>query len=177
MNYFLIFFVNFLCMSNFLCTFAPELKITQKTTIMKKLFFVATLTVALIFVGCKKSASVPQEVKDFIETIDKEIAEEDLEESGMFYEGINIDGNDVVLTLEIDESKFNGMSFKEAFKMLGMTEEDLAELMKESMFESDAFNDDDFEPLRKNKFNFVFRFIGSKSKDEMNCRLEYDELP
>jgi len=61
--------------------------------------------------------------------------------------------------------------------MLGMTEEDLAELMEDSMFESDAFNDDDFEPLRKNKFNFVFRFIGSKSKDEMNCRLEYDELP
>lgn len=177
MNYFLIFFVNFLCMSIFLCTFAPELKITPKTTIMKKLFFVATLTVALIFVGCKKSAPVPQDVKDFIETIDEEIGEENLEESGMSYEGINIEGNDVVMAFELDESEFSGKSFKEAFKMLGMSEEDLADLMKESMFESDAFNGDDFEPLRKNKFNLVFRFIGSKSKDEMNCRIEYDELP
>lgn len=150
---------------------------------MKKLFFVATLAVALVFAGCKKSssssssASTPKEVKEFIETIDEEMEEEDLEASGMSYEGIEIEGNDVVLTFELDESSFEGMSFKDAFKMLGMSEDDLADIMKESMFESDAFVGDDFKPLRKNKYNLVFRFKGSESKDEMNCRIEYDELP
>lgn len=148
---------------------------------MKKLFYAVAVVATMLFTACGNKSEqtnndVPEEIAAFIASANEELG--GLSEEGMTYQGTKLEGKDIVVLIDVDESIFYGMDLKTAFNMSGMTEEAFAQYMKAEMFRGmDEEDRQQAAALREYEYNIVIRLTGSKSKEEMNCRINYNELP
>ena len=140
---------------------------------MKKLFFLATIVAAFMLVSCSKTPKPILQIADEFRT---EMAEQS--EDGLAFQSVELEDHAIVITAELDESSFEGMSFKDAFAIVGVDEEFLSNEMLKSMFEDlDEEDKEQIEALRKYEYNLVFRFVGSESKEVMEAVVSYEDLP
>ena len=168
---------------------------------MKKFFYFVAFVAAISFAACgtkndnkqnessatgnttTENTAAEQEmnsfeqgfIEGFIEGMDEELA--GMEEDGMKYTGTVVDGKSFICTFTIDESQFGGMSMKQAFAYVGMTEDIFAQTMKTEMF--DGMTDEEADlmsSLYMLKYDLIFRLVGSESGDVMNCKIGYEEF-
>ena len=140
---------------------------------MKKLFLMATLVAAFMLSSCSKTPKPILQIADEFRT---EMAEQS--DEGMAFQSVELEDHAIVITAELDESSFEGMSFKDAFAIVGVDEEFLTNEMKKNFFEDlDEQDKEQIEALRKYQYDIVFRFVGSESKDVMEAKLSYEDLP
>ena len=156
---------------------------------MKKLLYLVAFVVAVTFAACgnksEKSGDTAAEqemsafeqgfVEGFIEGMDEELS--GIAEEGMQYSGTVVDGKRFICTFTVDESLFGGLSMRQAFQYVGMTEEVFAQTMKTEMQKSMTEQEAELmSTLSQLKYDLVFRLVGSESGEEMNCKIGHEEF-
>ena len=143
---------------------------------MKKLFFYVALAAAITFTACGKKSGVPEPIQAIAAEMEQKMAEDG--DEGITFESVTIEDHDIVCKAILDESQFGGMSFKDAFSIIGLTEETFSEMMREGMFDIEDKKDaEDIAALREYEYNIVIRMVGSVSEDEMNFIIKHEDLP
>lgn len=143
---------------------------------MKKLFFLATVAVALVLAGCSKGInSLPKELREVIKEADEEMKEqfEDIDE--IDYKGVEVDGKDIIFTMQLTEEALDGESLKSAAKKEGMTKETLKASFIYGVRESDG-QEELADLLKEHKYNIVIRMIGKDKDDKIEAKISYKDL-
>lgn len=138
-------------------------------------FFTLVCMVAMT-IGAYAQQNVPDGLKTAIEHLRYEC----LNDADPAFEcgGVMIEGQDIVLFGYADESEFEGYTVKEVFELSGRSEEDWRSEMRKGLFsDSKKFNIEDTDAMYKYKYNLVLRYIGKQSKQQVNIKLNYWELP
>lgn len=143
---------------------------------MKKKLIVLILAIAGI-VGAQAQETMEQAfIKGFISGMDEELAT--MKDDEMHYNGTFLEAKNIICSVTVDETQFGGMPMKQAFEMVGVTEESFGKMMREEMF-SQTLNEDERTGLRMLKgygYRIYFRMIGSVTGEVMNCRIDYEVL-
>jgi len=151
---------------------------------MKKFFYVAAFVAALMFSACGNQpktgfADAPEELQNICLEIRDEMSVMKTS-TGIQVLEVDIENGNIVIEVEVDESLFGGTSFKKGLEESGINAEVLADMLSEKLFGMRVAVEKGvrrFETMRENDCAIVFRFIGSKSNDEMEVVLPPDKLP
>lgn len=156
---------------------------------MKKFFFcaamIAALSMAFVSCGSKNNGgpkfnpgNAPAEIKEMAQNMYNSSSQQNQE--GMTYNGLEIVGHDIISTFTMDEGNMDGMTFTQALQAEGMSISEFKQYMKNMilyMVQSlpSSASQNNAYLLRDKEYNLVFRFIGSKSQEKMDVRVEYYE--
>ena len=140
---------------------------------MKRFFIVLILAIAGI--GGVKAQDDDERafIKEFIESMDQELAS--LNGDGMYYNGTTVEGKNIICSVYVDESEFDGIPMKQAFALAGIDENTFAEMMSAEMYKQDV-DEDEIEALLMLSlygYKIYFRLIGTPSGERMNCLIDY----
>ena len=125
----------------------------------------------------QESNGVPSDVQQFANQIEKRLSEEFADANDMYFEGVTIEGKDVVVTIEIDESTCPDNNLVRAIETEeGMSIQEFKEKQRKNIIKKKdrAFNG--ISVLRNYQYNFVFRFTGNFSGKRIDCKVNYYEL-
>ena len=155
---------------------------------MKRFFFCAAMIAAmsLAFVSCGgknnggpkfNTGNAPASIVKIATDMHNSLVSQNQE--GATYEGLEIIGHDIVMTLTIDEGRMNGMTLSEAMQAQGMSIYDYQKYIKDAllyMLKSYPGVDTDVRAMKSEQYNIVANYVGSKSGEKIQVRIEYYEL-
>ena len=142
---------------------------------MRKIFIVLMLAIAGIAGAHAQDAAEKAFIQDFLKGMSE--GQDFSPEEGLQFAGAFLEGKNVILSYTIDEAAlFGGTPVKKAFAQAGMDEQTFGRMMRQNMFEEDMEVDEieTFMKLKRYGYKLYFRLIGSQSKEQMNCRVEYE---
>ena len=125
-----------------------------------------------VIVETPKPRETPEIIKDFKASFEVELAR-----STLGCQGSEINGNDIIFTIEVDESKMRGKSMKEVFRETGNSTDLIAQSMVAQIQPENKDEEAQLVALRAYEYNLVFRFVGSRTKEEIICTITPDMLP
>lgn len=145
---------------------------------MKKLFYVIAIIIAAItFASCGNKGNkteVPDSIKELAEKMDASIKANVTGPDQPTYKGIEISGNNIIAILVVDESKCYGYTWVQAYEMMGVSVNEIVRKTKEENL-SNGFFDIDVEILRQEKYNMIWRYVGSISGEKVDIVFGHDE--
>lgn len=119
--------------------------------------------------GMAKQKNVPPEIQSVVDEMQDEIGVND---EGITLTSVAIEGKNIVMTMELDESEFVGMSFIEAFEYAGINMDEFSAGLKAEILSDNEGHD----VLRKYKYNMVMRMVGSISRETFDVVISYKEF-
>lgn len=119
--------------------------------------------------GMAKQKNVPQEIQSVVDEFQDEIGVYD---DGITLTSVAIEGKNIVMTMELDESELAGMSFIEAFEFAGINMDEFSAGIKAEVLSEKEGQD----VLRKYKYNLVMRMVGSISHETYDIVISYKEF-
>ena len=119
-------------------------------------------------------AALPAPLQEFVDAYNTELAGQSAD--GMKFGRAVLEGIDIVVPIYMDDSELleYNMGLKDAIDLMG-GEEYIESLMLLAVFEEGG-NDETLALLKKYKYNFVFRIIGTASKDKVNIRIRWQDI-
>lgn len=158
---------------------------------MKKLFYVVALAAAVVLTGCGKKNgldSLPEDLRAIIEKADKDIQNEiknssDFREMAQYgiegsYEGVSVEGNDIIFTMKFGGETMKMISFKDLLDNMGFNQRAFESSLRSGELFGE-FDEDDkelIELLCKYKYNIGLRIEGAKEGDSQTFRVSYEDL-
>lgn len=144
---------------------------------MRKLFYVAAFAAVVVLSGCNRKPSTPEAVQALADELNAEMVSRT---DGFSYKSVTAEGKDIICDVIVDESMFDGRSLNEALAWYGLTEEVLADQLKDKFFSLRIVTEKAvrrFQTMHENECDFVFRFHGSESGDLFEVVLSHEDLP
>lgn len=143
---------------------------------MKKIIFLATMAVALVLAGCSKGInSLPKDLREVIKEADAELKDELEDVDEIDYKGVEVDGKDIIFTMQLTDEALDGKSLKSAAKKEGITKESLKYMLVSEMRSSDDA-EELADLLKKHDYNLVIRMIGKDKDDKIEAKISYKDL-
>ena len=98
---------------------------------------------------------------------------------GAYYNGMKLEGRDIVVAIIMDESELpDGITIKSAFQMAGMNTDAMADQMaNEFNAEASAESKPYFEVLHRCNSTLIIRMEGSRSHETLEIRVPSEKLP
>jgi hypothetical protein len=142
---------------------------------MKKLFYLVALVAAVTLTACGGKKETPRAIQKIIEMGKAELVGQNIE--GMSFTDIFAEGEDIVMVAELNENYLpEGMTLKQVLELSGQDEATLGQMMVSNM-EQEDYGYQAIGLFRYYKYNFVFRMVGSNSGEQINCRVNWTDLP
>lgn len=148
----------------------------KNTNLLNMKRFIIVLILAIAGMAGVKAQDDAEKalIKEFIKGIDEELAS--MNGDGMYYKGTTVEGKNIICSVFVDESEFEGMPMKQAFALAGIDEDTFAAMMNEELFTQEMDEDELAGLLMLSEYGYkiYFRLIGTPSGERMNCLLDYE---
>lgn len=145
---------------------------------MKK-HFVFAIIIAFIFSACggNSIANLPDGIREFVEKENTEI-ETDFDAEGFRYDGIIVEGNNLVCINTIDESNSGyGTPISNIFDLSKASEAKMPIMQAMIKAQGEEYAEYIFKLLREHQYNIVYRYVGSITKQKIDlCTFYWEEL-
>jgi hypothetical protein len=146
---------------------------------MKKVFCLIALVAAMIVPVHAQSPRTATEaafVNKFVKDLDEAMGT--VSNDDMAYVNTTVEGKNIYCNLLVFEEQLGGLSFREVFQMVGVTEEQLGQSMREDMY-SEKLNEEEYKGLKifhSYGYKIYLRLIGSVTGEQMDSRIDYEIL-
>ena len=124
-----------------------------------------------------KKREIPQEIKDFKAAFEVKLVKNHWTGLKWTCLGSEIKDNNVIVSIEVDESQMPGNGLKEAFEITGDDADSFAQTMLPILRPENQAEKEQLAALHAYEYNVILRLVGNETGEEMLCTITHDMLP
>lgn len=122
--------------------------------------------------------TVPKKLQAYRDSLMNQLRSEGMDEgSDIYLEDIFFEGDDLICQRVAREEELDGQSITYFWEKMGYNSPRYVESLKMDMVEFLITKEPRLaELLREYRYNFVFRFVGNRSRDRYDIKVSYNEI-